>query len=139
MKKTRYTGLGFPIALIGVKTREFRGEIIPDINHRELEDQVFKILLWLPTHFSGAHLSFVRGYMGLSQKKFATMLGLKTHTTISGWEGKEDKVTGMPGATEVIIRLIMADFIKDDCFASHFKEFLEVTSPPKKNLELKVA
>lgn len=138
MKKIRYNGLGFPIDLKGVKTREFRGEIIPDINHREFEDQVFKTLLWLPAHFSGAHLSFVRGYMGLSQKEFATILGLKTHATISGWEGKENKATGMQGAIEVVIRLLMAEFIKDDNFARHFREFLEVTCPPK-NLEMKVA
>ena len=42
MKKIRYNGLGFPIDLRGVKTREFRGEILPDINHRKLEDQVFR-------------------------------------------------------------------------------------------------
>lgn len=138
MKKIRYNGLGFPIDLEGVKTRKFRGEILPDINHRELEDQVFKFLLWLPAHFSGAQLAFIRGYIGLSQKEFATRLGLKTHATISGWEGKENKATGMPGTTEVIIRLLMADFIKDDCFASQFKEFLEVTHSPKK-LEMKVA
>lgn len=138
MKKIRYNGLGFPIDLKGFKTREFRGEILPDINHRELEDRVFETLLWLPTHFSGAHLSFIRGYMGLSQKEFAASLGLKTHTTISGWENKENKATGMQGTTEVIIRLLMAEFIKEDSFASHFREFLEVTHPPK-NLEMKVA
>lgn len=138
MKKIRYNGLGFPIDLKGVKTREFRGEILPDINHRELEDLVFKTLLWLPAHFSGSHLSFVRGYMGLSQKEFATILGLKTHATISGWEGKESKATGMQGTTEVIIRLLMAEFIKEDNFAPHFRKFLEVTHPPK-NLEMKVA
>ncbi len=138
MKKIKYNGLGFPIVLKGVKTREFRGEILPDINHRELEDQVFTTLLWLPAHFSGAHLSFVRGYMGLSQKEFATILGLKTHATISGWEGKENKATGMQGTTEVVIRLLMADFIKEACFAQHFREFLGVTHPPK-NLEMKVA
>jgi DNA-binding transcriptional regulator YiaG len=138
MKKIRYNGLGFPIDLKGVKTREFRGEILPDINHRELEDQVFKTLLWLPAHFSGAHLSFVRGYMGLSQKEFATILGLKTHATISGWEAKENKATGMQGTTEVVVRLLMAEFINEDRFAPHFREFLEVTHPPK-NLEMKVA
>lgn len=42
MKKVRYNGFSFPIDLKGVKTREFRGEILPDINHRELEDLVFK-------------------------------------------------------------------------------------------------
>lgn len=138
MKKIKYDGLGFPIILKGVKTREFRGEVLPDINHRELEDQVFKTLLWLPAHFSGAHLSFVRGYMGLSQKEFAMMLGLKTHATISGWESKENKATGMQGTTEVIIRMLMAEFIHERYFAKHFKEFLEVAHPPK-NLELKVA
>lgn len=138
MKKIRYNGLGFPIDLTGVKTLKFRDEILPDINHRELEDHVFKTLLWLPAHFSGAHLSFVRGYMGLSQKEFATMLGLKTHATISGWEGKENKATGMQGTTEVVIRLLMAEYIKEDHFAQHFKEFLEVTHPPK-HLEMKVA
>ena len=137
MKKITYNGLGFPIILEGVKTREFRGEILPDINHRQLEDLEFKTLLWLPAHFSGDHLSFVRGYMGLSQKGFATMLGLKTHATISGWEFKENKATGMQGTTEVVVRLLMAEFIGEN-FAGHFREFLEVSSPPK-NLELKVA
>jgi DNA-binding transcriptional regulator YiaG len=138
MKKIKYNGLGFPIVLKGVKSLEFRGELLPDINHRELEDQVFKTLLWLPAHFSGAHLAFVRGYMGLSQKEFATMLGLKTHATISGWESKENKFTGMPGTAEVIIRLLMAEFVKEKYFASHFKEFLEISLPPK-SLEMKVA
>lgn len=137
MKKITYSGLGFPIILEGVKTRKFRGEILPDINHRELEDLVFKTLLWLPAHFSGAHLSFVRSYMGLSQKEFATMLGLKTHATISGWELKDNKFTGMLGTTEVVVRLLMAEFIGEN-FAEHFREFLEIAPPPK-NLELKVA
>jgi len=138
MKKIRYDGLGFPIILKGVKTLEFRGETLPDINHKELENQVFKTLLWLPAHFSGSHLSFVRGYMGLSQKEFSKMLGLKTHSTISGWESKGNKASGMPGATEVIIRLLMADFIKEKTFARHFREFLEVSNPPK-DFEMKVA
>jgi DNA-binding transcriptional regulator YiaG len=138
MKKIAYEGLGFLITLEGAKTREFRGEILPDINHRELEDRVFKTLLWLPSHLSGAHLAFVRGYMGKSQKQFATLLGLKTHTTVSGWEAKDDKATGMQTAMEVVIRMLMAEFINEINFASHFRDFLKV-SPPSKNLELKVA
>ncbi len=138
MKKIIYNGLGFPIILKGVKTFEFRGETLPKINHRELEDLVFKTLLWLPTHFSGMHLLFVRTYMKLSQKEFASLLGLKTHATISGWERKKDKATGMPLTTEVVIRLLMADCIENDEFAMHFREFLELNDPPK-TLEMKVA
>jgi len=43
----------------------------------------------------------------------------------------------MLGTTEVVVRLLMAEFIGEN-FANHFKEFLEVSSPPK-NIELKVA
>lgn len=138
MKKIIYDGLGFPIVLKGVKTFEFRGETLPKINHRELEDMAFKALLKFPAHFSGAQLSFVRGYMNLSQKKFASMLGLKTHATVSGWEGKQNNATGMPTTTEVIIRLLMAEFIGDVTFASHFREFLDVNDLPC-DLEMKVA
>lgn len=138
MKKIRYNGLGFPIDLIGVKTRIFRGEILPDLNHRELEDRVFKILLWHHALFTGSQLSFIRGYMKLSQKKFAAMLGLKTHATISGWESKGNRATGMPGTTELVIRLLMAELIKEDSFASQFKEFLGITYSPK-HLEMQVA
>lgn len=138
MKKIIYHGLGFPIVLKGAKTFEFRGEILPKVNHRELEDEVFKALLWYPAHFSGGHLSFVRGYMKLSQKKLASILGLNTHATISGWESKGDHATNMPTTTEVVIRLLMAEFIGDSEFASHFRAFLEVYEASD-NLELKVA
>ena len=138
MTKIIYNGLGFPVVLKGVETFEFRGEILPKINHREIEDMAFKALLWVPAHFSGMHLSFVRTYMKLSQKKLATILGLKTHATISGWERKEEKPTGMPSTTEVVIRLLMADFIENDEFPLHFKKFLDLTTS-RKNLEIKVA
>ncbi len=138
MKKLIYEGLGFPIVLKGVKTFQFRGETLPKINHRELEDMVFKALLRHPAHFSGAQLAFIRGYMNLSQKNLASILGLSTHATISGWEGKKERATGMPATTEVVIRLLMADFIGDATFALHFREFLEIHTFPI-DLEMKVA
>lgn len=137
MREIIYNGLGFPIRLKCKKIREFRGEILPEINHRELEDAVFKRVLWMPAHFSGTHLAFIRGYMGLSQKAFATLLGLKTHATVSAWEAKREAATGMPPATEVIIRLLMADFIRDKTFPSHFKDFLGITNSTE-DLELQV-
>lgn len=131
MKETKYNGLGFPIILKGIETREFQGELIPVINHRELEDRVFKTLLYSPFHFSSAHLAFVRGYMGVSQKGFAAILGLSAHSTISGWESKGGKVSGMPQTTELVVRLLMADYIGDKKFAESFKEYLSIDSPPE--------
>ncbi len=120
-----YEGLGFPVKLRGVKTKKFRDEILPDINHRELEDKVFRTLLWMPFLLNGAQVAFVRGYMGLSQKEFSKLLGLKTHATVSGWENKEG-ATGMPHTTEVVIRLLMAEYIKEDSFAPRFREFIDL-------------
>jgi DNA-binding transcriptional regulator YiaG len=132
-----YEGLGFPVKLIGVKTRTFRGEVLPDINHRELEDKVFQILLWMHAKMTGPQLAFVRGYMGLSQKAFANCLGIKTHSTVSTWELKNG-ITGMTHATEVVIRLLMAEYIHNEQFAPKFREFLNLADEIK-DLELEVA
>ncbi len=131
MRDMKYNGLGFSVTLKRVETREFQGETIPVINHRELEDRVFRTLLYSPFHFSSAHLAFVRGYMGISQKGFAAILGLSAHSTISGWESKGDKASGMPQTTELVVRLLMADYIKDSKFAESFKEYLSVSLPPE--------
>ena len=133
-----YEGLGFPVRLLKVKTQVFRGEVLPDLNHRELEDRVFHTLLWRPAHLSGAHLAFIRGYLKLSQKDLATQLGLRTHATISAWERKGQDPTGMPVATEILLRLLMADFVQDHTFATRFKEYLDLEDPPEQ-LEMDVA
>jgi DNA-binding transcriptional regulator YiaG len=136
MKEIIYKGLGFPVILKGVKTKDFRGEILPDINHRELEDRVFKSLLFTKTKISGAQLAFIRGYMKISQHDFSSLLGLKSHATISGWESKELEATGMPLAAEVVIRMLMADYIHEE--GLKFKDFLSIKDKPEK-LHLKVA
>lgn len=138
MKEIIYNGLGFPIILKVTKTKNFRGEILPDINHRELEDLVFKSLLFAKANLSGSQLAFVRGYMQKSQQDFASLLGLKSHATISGWENKNLAASGMPLATELVIRMLMADFIHEDGFSAKFKEYLLVKGTPEK-LRLKVA
>jgi DNA-binding transcriptional regulator YiaG len=138
MKTIVYEGLGFPVRLAGVKTRVFRGEKLPDINHRQLEDLAFRALLWAPMRLSGAQLAFIRGYMQNSQKEFASLLGMKSHATVSAWENKGNKETGMPSASEILVRLLMADFIKDAAFAPEFKKFLALSASAHE-LQLKVA
>jgi hypothetical protein len=43
---------------------------------------------------------------------YLSKLGLKTHSTISGWESKKNKATAITGTTEVVVRLLMAPFNK---------------------------
>ena len=138
MSEITYKGLGFPVILKGVKTREFRGETLPDVNHRKLEDQVFRALMLTKAQLSGAHLAFIRGYMKQSQQDLATLLGLKSHGTVSGWEAKGSAATGMLAATEVVLRMLMADYIHEKTFAAKFKEYLGIRKKPEA-LKLKVA
>ena len=41
------------------------------------------------------------------------------------------KVSGMHQTTELVVRLLMADYIGDKKFAESFKEYLSIDSPPE--------
>lgn len=110
-KKIKYSGLGFPVILIGFETEKILGEELPKLNHRKLEDLVFKLLVGSDFCFSGAHLAFVRKYMGMTQEQFAKELGMKNHSRISQWESKKQKTTEMSSVTEMAVRLLMIDYI----------------------------
>jgi len=109
-KKNRilYTGLGFPVYIVGASTYQFRGETLPKINHSKLNDRVFRILMESRWRLTGNQLNFIRGHMGLSQKVFAARLGFDSHATISGWLKKGDEATGMNPAAELAVRMLMA-------------------------------
>lgn len=114
MKKKKeliYEGLGFPVYLKNVNTRVIMGEVQPMINHAELEKQVFEILLWGKAKLSGAQLAFVRTFMGLTQDRLANRLGLKNHGRVSQWEKMGEEATGMNPATELAVRMLMANYL----------------------------
>ena len=71
----------------------------------------FELLLWAKAKLSGAQLAFVRTYMGLSQDKFAKALGLKNHGRVSQWEKMNEEATGMNSATELAVRMVMANYL----------------------------
>ena len=111
MKNIKYDGLGFPVLLIGVQTETIHGEELPILNHADLEQKVFTALLWSDHKFSGAELSFVRGFMRKTQANLANSIGLKSHSMISQWEAKGLEPTGMDPATENAVRTLMANHI----------------------------
>ncbi len=111
MKAYVYEGLGFPVMLIGVHTEVIHGEELPILNHADLELRVFEALLWSNHRLSGAELLFVRGFMRKTQAVLASDIGLKSHSMISQWEGKNLAATGMDAATENAVRMLMANHI----------------------------
>ncbi len=120
-----YEGLGFPVYIKNVRTRAVLGEEVPVINHAELEKQVFELLLWSKSKLSGSQLSFVRTYLGYSQDKFAKALGLKNHGRVSQWEKMEEEASGMNSATELGVRMLMANYLgKVEEFSAGFEAIL---------------
>jgi len=106
-----YGGLGFPVIFRAVEVKEVMGELVPNINHRKLQDEAFLSLLRASFKFSGAHLSFVRNYMGLKQEDLGLRLGLSGHSMISKWEKKKAAATGMSGAIEAGVRILMYEYL----------------------------
>jgi DNA-binding transcriptional regulator YiaG len=113
-KKFIYGGLGFLVIFKEVEVKEVLGELVPNINHRKLQDEGFRALLNARFKLSGAHLAFIRQYMGLNQGAFAQRLGLSGHSMVSKWEKKGTAATGMTNAAEAAVRIIMHEYLNEE-------------------------
>jgi DNA-binding transcriptional regulator YiaG len=120
-QKITYEGLGFPVVLVGFKTKKIRGEILPKINFKDLQAMAFSALISKTGRLTGSELLFVRSYLGLTQLQFAKQVGLANHSRVSQWEKKGLKATGMDYPGELVIRLIMAAAVEDRLISKVYK------------------
>lgn len=131
IKELVYEGLGFPIIIKNANVLEFRGEILPKVDHAELEKKVFEILVEQKQKMTGAQMQFVRGFMKKSQKEFSKDLGFSSHTTISSWEKTGNKATGMSPSVELAVRLLMSDYLSNpEMVTDNFKDILRGLEEP---------
>lgn len=108
MTEMIFMELGFPICLVNPPMIEVRGELIPDINLRQLQARVFQLLITKPTRFTGGEVRFIRKHLRLRQADLAECLNMANHSVISQWESRQDQPTEMGYNTEVVLRLWMA-------------------------------
>lgn len=138
MASLMYQELGFPILLINPPMVTVRGQQVPDVNLRELQELVFHLLVAKPARFTGAEVRFVRKHLRLRQADLAEVLNMANHTVVSQWESREDSPAGMDYNTEVVLRLWMASKCGD---GQRMPELLEsglrkLPSVPQKPLEV---
>jgi DNA-binding transcriptional regulator YiaG len=114
MSNIEYTGLGFPIILENPKMIEVFGEMLPDVNKKDLQDKVFKALLNSEDRLSGAQIRFVRQKMGLTQSQLAKQLQVSNHSSVSQWESADSKGSGMELGLEKLLRILMEDFVGEN-------------------------
>ena len=100
--------LGVPVLLVDVPVVEIRGEQVPDVNLKALQDSVFTLLVTKPSRLTGAEVRFIRKHLRLRQADLAQVLNMANHSVVSQWESREDALTGMDYNTEVLLRLWMA-------------------------------
>lgn len=109
-KATQYNGLGFPVILLGVKTKKTPyGEAL-DIDHEKLKRTVFRALIEKPGRFTGAEVKFIRHEMELSQEVFADLVSAD-RSSVAKWEKKDLALTSMAESAEILIRIEMSNFV----------------------------
>lgn len=108
MNKIVFKELGFPVVLVDPEMIEVRGERLPNVNMKALQETVFRLLIAKPARLTGAELRFIRKHHRMRQADLARVLNMANHSVVSQWESREDDLTGMEYNTEVVLRLWMA-------------------------------
>jgi DNA-binding transcriptional regulator YiaG len=97
-------GFGFPVTLLNVPMVEVRGELVPDVNQKELQRRVIEAVAFKPNRLTGNEIRFVRLFAEMTLVQFASRLDV-THPAVLKWEKRGDKPSGMIWSTEKDIRL----------------------------------
>ena len=111
MANVLFTQLGFPILLIDPPILTVRGETLPDVNMKDLQSAVFRMLILKPARLTGSEVRFIRAFQRLRQAELAAILNMANHSVVSQWESRLDEPTGMDYNTEVVLRIWMANRI----------------------------
>ncbi len=138
-KKYIYTGLGFPIELYNVEMVKVHGEFHPKIDVRKIADQAIESLVTQKTRFTGNQIKFIRTYLSMSLRTFATVVN-ESHMAVKKWENFGDSSTKMDANIESMLRLYIYDHIikankkNKDNFYNHYKKIIAIlfkaTNPP---------
>jgi len=130
MAEVMFMELGFPILLIDPPMVTVRGETLPDVNMKDLQETAFAMLIIKPSRLTGSEVGFIRAYQHLRQADFAAVLNMANHSVVSQWESRLDNPTGMDYNTEVVLRLWMAGRIgRADMISDLLASILKNLSP----------
>lgn len=97
-------GFGFPVTLLHVPMMEVRGEWVPSVNQKELQELVIEALVLKPSRLTGNEVRFLRLFSEMTLVHFAERFDV-THPAVLKWENSENHATGMSWTTEKDLRL----------------------------------
>ena len=130
-------GFGFPVTLLNVTMIEARGEWVPDVNQKELQERVIEALVIKYSRLSGNEIRFIRQYFQMTLEQFAERFDV-THPAVLKWERTKNHGTGMNWTTEKDIRLFALNRLspKAQRFVVVYEQLTEVA--PEKSESIKI-
>jgi len=108
MANVTFNELGIPVVLIDPPMITVRGQLVPDVNLRQLADAVFGLLIVKPARLTGDEVRFIRKHLRLRQADLARVLNMANHSVVSQWESHGIDAAAMDYNTEVLLRVWMA-------------------------------
>ncbi len=104
-------GFGFPVTLLNVPMTEVRGEWVPMINQKELQERVLEALVLKHSRLFGSEVKFIRQFSKMTLEQFAERFDV-THPAVLKWERTKNQGTGMSWTTEKDIRLFALNILE---------------------------
>ena len=103
-----YDGLGFPIKMINVPTKNIFGEIVLDINLGKFQRDILHILIYKNQPLTALEIRFIRKYFEMTTTAFGGVFGV-SHAAVLKWESGQSR---LPSTTELCLRLFALDKLK---------------------------
>lgn len=130
-------GFGFPVTLLNVPLAEVRGEWVPAINQKDLQERVVEALVLKHSRLTGNEVRFLRLFAGMTLEQFAGRFDV-THPAVLKWERAQNHATGMGWTTEKDVRLFALNGLepKPQRFVVVYEQLAEVA--PKKSEPIKI-
>lgn len=101
-----YTGFGFPVVIVKAPMRKIAGEWALDLDHRTMNKALALELTKSHSKLTGAQVTFLRKWAGLSMIELGKMLG-KSRIAVHKWESFGNRPTNMDENTERVFRMRM--------------------------------
>jgi transcriptional regulator with XRE-family HTH domain len=111
VEKFVYEGFGFPVILLNVPMKKFRGVEVPDINYNSLQLILLDMLSHKPFPLTGNEIRFIRQSLKMNLVEFAKHFGV-THAAVIKWEKSKDHFARITPSTELYIRLFTLEWLK---------------------------
>ena len=130
-------GFGFPVTLLNVPLIEVRGEMVPSVNQKKLQELVLNALVYKTSRLTGSEIRFIRLFTKMNLEQFAERFAV-SHPAVLKWENCGSRSTSMAWTTEKDIRLFALSLLapKAKQFLVAYEQLTDVAHEKTETIEI---